>query len=150
MSDEQYEIDETLGRDVTRKFFRLIEAREKRDTDKAAAELSETEYRDIEAEVWEAMEDSPLKPPYKVDLGEYGVVRFHPKQTVYGKIVDDEAALEYFEERAMVDEVTKPKFAMKQINEMVRELYEQGESMPPGVTFSPKRYVQITRQKDGA
>lgn len=149
MSD-QYDIEDVLGRDVAAKLRRLMESREKRDIDKAAAERSETEYRNNEAEVIEALEGSPLRPPYKLDLGEYGVVRFHPKETIYGKVVDEEAALEYFEQRAMVDEVTKPKFSMKQINEMVREMYEQGETMPPGITFSPKRYVQITRQKDGA
>lgn len=146
MSDE-YDIEEILGRDVARKLLRLVEAREKRDLDKAAAERSEKEYRAIEGDVWEALEDSPLKPPYKVDLGEHGVVRFHPKQTIYGKIIDEDKALEYFEQRAMLDEVTAPKFAKKVINEMVRELHEQGESMPPGVDFSPTRYVQITRQK---
>lgn len=147
---EQYDIEDVLGKDVARKLRRLIEAREARDLDKATAERSEREYRNIEAEVWEALEDSPLRPPYKIDLGEFGIVRFHPKETIYSKIVDEEAALEYFENRAMVDDVTKPQFNKKVINEMVRELYEQGESMPEGVTFSPKRYVQITRQKDGA
>lgn len=147
---ETYEIEEVLGRDVASKLRRLVEVRETRDLDKARAERSEKEYRAVEADVWEALEDSPLRPPYKLDLGEFGVVRFHPKETTYSKIIDEDALLEYLEDRAMIDELTKPQINKQALNELVREAREQDDGMPDGVTFSPRRYVQITRQKDGA
>lgn len=131
------------------KVRRLMEARVKRDEDKAAAERSEREYREIEAETWESLEDTPLKPPYKVDLGPpYGVVSFHPRETIYGRVIDNEAALDYLESAALVDDFTKPKLVMARVNELVRERYEEGESMPPGLDFYPKRFVAITVQKD--
>lgn len=145
---ETYDIDEVLGVEVATKLRRLMELRERRDLDKATAERSEKEYRASEAEVWEALEDSPLKPPYKVDLGdEFGVVRFHPRETIYGRVIDKDAAIEHFEERAMVDELTEPKIVMARVNELVREAYEQGDDMPPGVDFVPRRFVTITREK---
>ena len=147
---EKYDIEDVLGQDVAKKLYRLVEARERRDLDKATAERSEGEYREIEADVWEALEDSPLRPPYKLDLGDKGVVRFHPKETTYSKIVDENALLEYLEQRAMIDDLTKPQINKKALNELVREAREQDDGMPDGVTFSPRRYVQITRQKDGA
>ena len=145
---EQFDIDEPLGVEVATKLRRLMELRERRDIDKAAAERSEKDYRAAEAEVWEAFEESPLKPPYKVDLGEpYGTVRFHPRETIYGRVINEHEALEHFEDRALVDEMTAPKIVMARVNEMVRELHEQGESMPPGVDFYPRRFVTITREK---
>jgi hypothetical protein len=128
---------------------RLMESREKRDELKTAAENAEKEYRATEADVWEALEGSPLKPPYKVDLGEpYGVVSFHPKETYYGRVIDKEKALDYFESRAMVDEVTEPKIVMARVNEIVREAIEGDGSMPDGLDFYAKRFVSITKQKD--
>lgn len=148
MSDEQFDQEEVAGTDVAKKLRRLIEVREKRDISKATAERDEKEYRAIEAEVIDALEESPLEPPYKVDFGEpYGVVRFSPRETIYGRVIDKEAALDYFEQRALMDELTEPKIAMARLNEIVRELHEQGEAMPDGVDFVPRRYITITRQK---
>lgn len=131
------------------KVRRLMELREKRDEAKTAAENAEKEYREHEADVWEALEDSPVKPPFKVDLGEpYGVVSFHPKETYYGRVIDKEKALEYFEGRAMIDEVTEPKIVAARVNEIVRDAIEQAESLPDGLDFYAKRFVSITKQKD--
>lgn len=127
---------------------RLMEARVERDEDAAKAKRSEETYRAVEAEVYEQFEDSGTVGTIKVDLGEpYGVVSFRTRETYFGKIVDEDAALEYYEQRAQIDEVTQPKFTMARINEEVRDRIEQGLSMPPGVTFTARRGMTITRQK---
>jgi hypothetical protein len=130
------------------KLRRLMEAREKRDEDKKAAEASEKDYRAIEAEVFEEFEEAAVQGTVKVDLGEpFGVVSFRTRETYYGTIIDEEAAAEYYEQRAMMDEVSAPKFVMRRINEEVRDRIEQGQSMPPGVSFRANRGVTITRSK---
>lgn len=73
---------------------------------------------------------------------------FLPTETYFGKVVDKEKAIEYYEQRAMVEEVSEPKFVMKRINEEVRQRLEEGETeMPPGITYVARRGVRITRQK---
>lgn len=137
-----------LADDAIKKLRRLMELRAKRDETKAAADQAEKEYREGEADVYEALADGPMDRLNNIDLGEpWGKVSFHAKETIYGRIIDEDAALEYFEQRAMADEVTKPKFSMARINEVVRDAVEQGESLPQGLDFYPRRFVQITRKK---
>lgn len=127
---------------------RFMEVRVRRDEAKKAYEEAEKEYRDFEADVWEELSDNPVQGTVRVDLGDpYGVVSFYPNETYYARIIDSEAALQYFEERAMLDEMTEPKIVMKRANEVVREMIEQAESMPPGLDFYPRRNVRVTRQK---
>lgn len=131
------------------KLRRLIELREERDASKQAAEKAESEYRDYEAELWDDLSDSPIEGALKVNLGEpYGTVTFQPKETFYGRIIDEDAALERFEQRALVDELTEPKIAKARLHEHVREWLEQGEgNIPEGVDWYAKRFISITRPK---
>lgn len=128
---------------------RLMELRDIRDTTKKAAETAEEEYREAEADVYAALEESPVTGSTKVDLGDpWGVVSFYPRTTIFGKIIDPNKAQEHFEQRAMVDEISAPKFVMKRINEIVRDAREQDIPMPPGISWYERRGVTITRQKD--
>lgn len=137
-----------ISEEAVAKLRRLMEAREKRDTDKKQAEASEKEYREIEAEVHEELAEGPMDRLNGIDLGDpYGKVSFHAKETTYARVIDADAALEHFEQRAMIDEMTQSKIVMARANELVREAKEAGESMPPGLDYYPRRYVQITKQK---
>jgi len=137
------------------KLRRLMEARVKRDELKEALKNAESDFREIEAEVFEALEDlrdpndpNPKRSAIKVHLGEpWGTVSFRGRETYYGRIIDEDAAMDYFEQRQMVDEVTAPKFSKKRLNEIVRDHREQGLDMPPGMDYYPDRGVTITRQK---
>jgi hypothetical protein len=127
---------------------RLMEARTRRDEAKTAATEAEKDYREIESEVHLKLEEGPLQRLPNIDLGEpWGKVTFHARETVYGKVVDRDAAEEYFEQRAMVDELTESKFVAQRIGEIVRHVVETNAQMPPGLGFTKKRYVQITTQK---
>lgn len=128
------------------KLRRLMEARVKRDEAKSALDLAEGDFREIEAEVYERLEG--VEGTIKVPLGDpWGTVSFRNRETFYGRIIDDEAALEYFEKRAMLDEVTTAKFAKARINEIVREARETDGEMPPGIDYYAQRGVTITRPK---
>jgi hypothetical protein len=130
------------------RFRRFMELREKRDADKLAAEKSEKEYRRAEQDLWDDLEESPIKGSLKVDLGyPYGVVTFGPQLRHYGRIIDIDAAMEYLEQRALVDEFTTPKISAARVNELVRTSLEAKQAPPDGFDFYSKRYVSITRQK---
>ena len=136
-----------LAYDLTSRFRRLVELRDKRDQDQAAAKRSEKEYREYEAELIEELEESPVKGTIKIDLGdEFGVVSFQSKETYYGRVIDKHKAQEYFEQRALVDEFTEPKFVMARVNELVRQSIENGDTIPDGIDYYPKRYISITRK----
>jgi hypothetical protein len=135
------------GEELKSKFRRLVELREKRDSTKLAAENAEKEYREYEAELWDELDDSPLKGTIKLDLGPpYGEVKFGPRETFYGRVLDKEAALDYFENRALMDEYTEPKIAMSRVNELVRECLEQKRPIPEGLDFYAKRYISISHK----
>jgi hypothetical protein len=84
-----------------------------------------------------------------VPLGDpYGTVKFRTRETHYAKIVDEDALLEYFEQRGMVDEVSAPHFVKKVLNTEVRRVLEgEGTKMPDGLTYSTKRGMTITHPK---
>ena len=126
----------------------LMELRIERDRLKKEAEASEKAFREAETEFYELMEEGGAIGTQKIDLGEpYGVVGFLNRKTFYGRIVDQDKALQYYEQRAMTDEVTAPQFVKKRINDEVRDCIEQGKDLPPGVDYYSRTGVTITRQK---
>lgn len=128
------------------KLRRLMELRETRDLDKVRAAASEKEYREYEADIFEELDG--IEGALKLDLGEpWGVVSFHSRETVFARVIDEEALLEHYEQRAMKEEVTTASVRMKVLNEYARDLKEQGLEFPPGLTWTPRRGVTITRQK---
>lgn len=147
--------DLIVSEEAKAKFRRLMEARTKRDELDKAAKEAKAEFQEIEAEVFEALEKlrdpndpNATRSAIKVHLGEpWGTVSFRGRETRYGRIVDEEAALEYFEQRQMIEEVTRSEFAKKRLHEIVRDHYEQGLDMPPGVDYYTNSGVTITRQK---
>lgn len=138
MSDEEQ---------IASKFRRLVELRTNRDERKTAAEVSENEYRDYESDLFEEIQSGPMHGTRRIDLGEpFGLVAFTPRETTFGRIIDAEAAVEYFEEHGQTDEMTKPQIGKGKLNERVRELLEQGKPLPDGVDFYVNRGITISRK----
>lgn len=129
------------------RFRRLAELRQQRDIDKKIAEGSEAEYREYEAEVYEAIEESDLKGSIEFDFGDdLGTFRFSKRSTIYGKIIDMNQALDSLEDRAIVDEMTATKIEAKRLNELVRTAIENGEELPPGIGSYDRKFITITRK----
>lgn len=135
------------GEQLASKFRRLVELRDKRDIAKGALERYEKEYRSYEADLWDELEASPLQGTIKIDLGDEGVVTFQRRETIYGRVLDADKALEYFERRALTDEFTQPKLVSRRVNELVREKVESGEPVPPGLDFYAQRFISISKKK---
>ncbi len=142
--------DEGLGEDqMISKARRLFELREQRDHDKQAAVQSEQAYRAFEQEFFQALADSSIEGALKIDLGEeIGVVRFSPRETYFGRLLDVDRAQDYFESRAMADEMFEPKVAKARLNDFVRECMDNDIPLPDGVDFYASRGITISRQKD--
>ena len=129
------------------KFRRLIELREKRDEDKVTAEKSEKDYRKYEAELYDEIEEGPMKGSRRFDLGgTFGTVVFTPKETRFGRIIDADAAVKYFQGVSTDEEMLKQKISKGKLNEIVRERMEQGKPLPPGVDFYVNRNITISRK----
>lgn len=134
-------------------FRRLMELREERDETKAAYEEAEKDYRRYEAELWDTLtEDGTLKmsdASQKVPLGPpYGTVTFSPRETHFGRVLNENRALEYFEQRALIDEMTKSKISKARLNELVRTIIEdENGTMPPGIDYYTNKGITITRPK---
>lgn len=139
----------TLTDDLTKKFRRLVELRDKRDEAKTASEKAGKEYEEYEETIFDEVSESAFKGAIKLDLGPpYGEVSFTNRETPYGRIIDADAAREYFEEHGELDELSDAKFSKSKLNEIVKERLEQQKSMPPGVDFYHKRGITISRSKD--
>jgi hypothetical protein len=129
------------------KFRRLAELREQRDIDKKAAENSESEYRAYEAELFETIEESALRGTVEFDFGgDLGLIRFQPRRTIYGRVIDKAAALEALEAEALVEEMTAPKIEARRLNELVRDRMESNQELPEGIDYYERRFFTISRK----
>lgn len=135
--------------ELQQKGRRLVELRERRDQAKTALERAETDYREAEAELWEAFDESPVQGARKIDLGEpYGVVTLQAKETYYGRILDEDQALDFLNNNALTEEFTEPKIKKARINELVREYREANRDLSgTGLDFYAQRYVSISMPK---
>lgn len=130
------------------KFRRLAELRETRDIDKQASENSEAAYREYEAELLETIEESALRGTVEFDFGgDLGKIRFQPRQTIYGRIIDKQAALEALEAEELTDVMTAPKIEARRLNELVRDRLENNQGLPEGIDFYARKYFTISRKK---
>lgn len=132
------------------KFRRLAELRERRDEDKAALKASENAYREYESELLETVADSALRGSVEFDFGgDLGVIRFQPRATIYGKIIDQHQALESLEAEYLREEMTKETIEARRLNELVRDKLEQGEELPEGIGFYERKFFTISHKNNG-
>lgn len=138
------EIDEGLLRS-------LLEARAAHDEAKVAYDKAKQARDDVEQEVFDHFEENGIMGTIKVDLGEpWGVVSFRTRETFYARIIDEDALVDHYEQRAMLDEVSAPRLVKRRLHAEVREILEAGGrvKMPPGLDWYADRGMTVTRQKD--
>lgn len=140
---------------VIRKCRALLAARDDYAEKDAAAKAAKKEMDDLELDVFELFEGlqgslggKKAGSTVSVPLGEpYGVCKFRTRETHYGKIVDEDAFLDWVEDRAMLDEFSTPKITKGRLHEEVRKRKEAGGDMPPGVSYYTDRGMTVTRPK---
>lgn len=139
-----------LSADDISQLRRLMELRERRDNLKVEYEAAKKDYADAEMELYERLSDGPVSRLNNVDLGEpWGKVSFGSREQYFARVIKgmEDEALEYFRQRARLDEVTEPRFTMARLNEEVRHRRETNEPMPPGIDFYARRGVTVTKEK---
>lgn len=125
---------------------RLDALRTRRDATKKAADDAKKEFDIFQAEFFAEYERSPFKKSMTIDLGDDRTVQITPVRTHFGRILNRDDALAYFESRATIKEYMKEDFRMGRLHELVRECIEQKKPLPPGVDFYTKEYFRITEK----
>lgn len=125
----------------------FVEKRDIRDRAKAEFEAAERDYREIEAFVWEKMDENGDQILDRELPGE-GRVHIDRRSTIYSRVLDTDILLDSLENEGRVEEMTKPGFEKKRLNEFVRECLETGRPLPDGVDFYEKRYLRFSRKGD--
>lgn len=114
---------------------------------KAESDSATEDYRQAEEDLIERMEELGLKN-FTVDLPGVGEVRFtRRKPTIYGRIVDADAAYMALADQGRADEMFAPKVQASRLNELVRESLEQGMPLPDGVDFYERAGITVSRSK---
>jgi len=136
-----------VSHDLNTLLRELFAAKERHHRLKQQADEATREYRALEHEALEALEELGVKT-YTVALAGYGEVRFTArKPTIYGRINDPDAAYAALEQAGRAEEIFAPKAAAGRLNEYVRECLEQGIPLPEGVDFYANAGVTVARVK---
>lgn len=129
------------------KFQRLVELRETRDIDKAAAKRSEAAYRESEAELFAELQDAGIRGRLEFDFGpELGTVKFQRRSTPYGRIIDKAAAVEAFKKLGKHEIIYEESIREGRLNEFVRDTLETHGELPTGVDFYHREGISISRK----
>ena len=140
-----------LDQDDIQQLRRLMELRVKRDELSKAHDNAKKEYKEAELDLFEKLtnpETGNVRRIPPVDLGPpFGRVAFQARETIYGRIINEKEAREYFEQQGMGDVLTAPKFVKKRLNEIARDVDEQAAEPPPGFDWYKDRGITVTRQK---
>jgi hypothetical protein len=133
--------------DFKAKFQRLLELREARDIDKAKSKKSEAEYREAEAELFAELEEAGIRGRLEFDFGgDLGVAKFQRRSTIYGRIVNKQAALESLKAMGLDDVIYEEAVREGRLNEKVREWLETKAEIPEGIDYYPREGISISRK----
>src|SRR5947209_10914589 len=129
------------------RFQRLLELREQRDIDKQKASKSEREYRDAEAELYQAIEEAGIRGRLKFDFGgDLGTASFQTRSTNYGRVIDKDAAIAALKAEGLDEVVFSEAIREKRLNELVRDRLESRADLPDGVDFYSRKGISISRK----
>jgi hypothetical protein len=144
-AEQEYDELQAAVRALEAPFRRLVELRRNSDELKTASKKAEEEYKAFEGELWDRLHDSAMQPPFKFDFGgDLGEISFSPAETIFARLLDKDKAMRYFKSQSQDDEFVETKFVGGRLNDEVRERIDDGRPLPPGVDFTPRRYISIS------
>jgi hypothetical protein len=117
----------------------LRKLKERRDEAKAEAKSLEAQYNEAQLALMQRMEDED------VDGIKQGGNNFVPSKTIYGQIQDRRAFIEWAREEN--PELIEYKERNENINELARQLLDDGEPFPPGLGFRERQYISVRAAK---
>ena len=123
----------------------FVDKREERDRLKAESDRAEEAYREIEALIWDKMDENEDNVLDR-NLADGRRVHIDKRSTIYSRILDSDTLLDSLENEGRVEEMTKPGFEKRRLNEYVRECLETGRPLPEGLDFYEKRYLRYSQK----
>lgn len=136
------------GLDEFRDEFRvLLELRERHDETKRAFEKAKREYREKEAELFAALQESGIRGRHTFDFGEgLGVAKFQRRSTTYGQILNKEEAIKALKEAGLDHIINSETVREGRLNEFVRKRIETKKELPEGVGYYTRDGISISRR----
>lgn len=127
-------------------FRTLLEKKKVYDEKRKAKESAEKDYRDYEAELWEALETQHGKvKSFTVDLGELGNVRLTRTEARYSRVNDQDALVDWAKLHGREEELLTPGVRKRVLSELIRECLDQGIDLPDGADFYSTRRISVTK-----
>lgn len=102
------------------------------------AKKARREHDQYQAEVFEFMRENGLLT-VKTDNG-----TFSCKSTIYGKVQDMDAFVEWVRTQGLEDEFLKEKEVGARLNEYIRDAVANGQDLPSGTTWYPREYISVS------
>jgi hypothetical protein len=93
----------------------------------------EQEFKEAQSDLMEYMDDND------VEGIKHDGINFVPVKTNYGQIDDRKAFIAWCEEND--EELIEPKERKSVLNKRARQLLDDGEPFPPGMTFRTEEYI---------
>lgn len=112
---------------------RLRSLKEERDESKAIYDEADKAFKSAQIKLMERMDEE------KCEGIKQGGINFIPTKTIYGQVQDRAAFVEWAKENA--PELVEEKEIGERINELARQLLDDGEPFPPGLNFRTKEYI---------
>lgn len=134
--------------DEFREEFRtLLELRVARDIAQTAIDKAKKEYREKEAELYNALKEAGIRGRLEFDFGEdLGVAKFQRRTTTYGRVLDMETAVEALKAEGHEEIVNRETVREGRLNEFVRTQLEAKKPLPDGVDFYDREGISISRK----
>jgi len=125
----------------------LVKKREEYEKVDAERKKLEKEFKEVQAEFWEFMDDQGMTT-FTADLGPgFGKVQFQKRETIRGIVKDPAKAAEALRKLGLGDALLgEPKVHQRALSEHVRDWLASGQPLPEGIDFNPTRYVSQTRK----
>ena len=126
---------------------RLSRLRILKEADKTAAgraDVAHKKYKDYEAETWNAMRDVEVQTTRTDDA------LYVRRSTIYATVQDQYAFEEWCRSKDLSEAYLEQRPAKARLNEMVRDLQDTGQEMPPGIGWYPNEFISITNTKESS
>lgn len=137
--------------DLKAKARELLDLKAEHERHRIAYENAKREHRAAEAEFWHELDEELGVKTVTLELGDpHGTVALGRRETVKGRIIDEETAIKSLREAGLADGILKdvPQVRQKVLNEHVRDILKSSTgTLPEGVDFTTTRYIQVTKKK---
>ena len=118
----------------------MMELREEKARLKFELDEVSGKERKAQGELLEIMENKEISSFRHKKFG-----LFSAATRIWAKITDFGKAKQYFEEQGIDKEMLKLKIESGRLNQLVKEMLDEGKVLPEGIGFSPTKYISVRK-----